>query len=77
MWPFLSIPIQERLILLSLFDQSSMVEIKAALAWAKETDLRLSSPRMLDALAGLRYGMEHPPPGSIPAMNRRRRARGI
>ncbi len=88
MQPFLVVPIQERLILLSLYDQQSgadpralspwehkpkpsssparpiamdaLTAIKAALPFAKETDIRLTSKRMLGALAALTAAMENP-----------------
>jgi hypothetical protein len=88
MQPFLIVPVQERLILLSLYDQQSgadprtlfawehkpkpstsparpiateaLTAIKAALPFAKETNIRLTSKRMLGALADLTAAMENP-----------------
>lgn len=57
--PFLYIPIQERLILLALLDGATLPEIKAALPFAKETDIRKSSPRMIAAGERLNYAIKN------------------
>ncbi len=71
--PFLYIEIQERLILLSLLDGATLPEIKAALPFAKETDIRRSSPRMITAGEKLDYAIKHPwcwiEPGPLPLVD--------
>jgi hypothetical protein len=52
MWPFLSLPIRERLVLLCIADTGAdEAKIKHALPWAKQTDVRLTSPAMVKAAA--------------------------
>jgi hypothetical protein len=50
MWPFLSLPLRERLILLCIADTgANEAAIKQALPFAKQTDVRLTSPAMVAA----------------------------
>ena len=50
MWPFLSLPLRERLILLCIADTgANEAAIKQALPFAKQTDVRLTSPAMVKA----------------------------
>lgn len=70
MWPFLAVPIKERLTLLALTEEATMAECKAAFPWMKETDHRLTSHRIHHALDLLTAAMEAPTtwinPGSLP-----------
>jgi hypothetical protein len=58
--PFLAIPIQERLILLALLDGATLPEIKVAFPFAKETDIRKVSKRMIAAEDQLMAAIEDP-----------------
>lgn len=58
--PFLALPIRERLVLLALLDKASPEEIRAALPFVKQTDLRLTSPAMVAAVATLRRALQQP-----------------
>lgn len=60
MWPFLSVPLKERLTLLALPEEATMAECKQALPWMKETDHRLTSHRIHHALSCLVQALEHP-----------------
>lgn len=60
MFPFLAVPIKERLVLLCLSEQATMPQIKAALPYAKETDVRQTSHRMRAAIGIFNEAMENP-----------------
>ncbi len=70
MWPFLAVPLKERLTLLALTEESGMAECKTAYPWMKETDHRLTSHRIHRALDILTAAMEQPTawinPGPLP-----------
>lgn len=70
MRPFLAVPIRERLVLLALYDNRSMAEIKEAYPWAKETDVRLTSHRIKTAIdifvAATEDPTTHIHPGPLP-----------
>ena len=70
LWPYLAVPIRPRLTLLALYDNHTMEEIKGAFPWVKETDVRLTSHRIHEAIALVTSAMEDPTcwvdPGPIP-----------
>lgn len=59
MWPFLALPIKERLVLLCLSEEATM-ELKAVLPYAKETDVRQTSHRMVAAIKTFNAAMDEP-----------------
>lgn len=72
---FLALPIQERLILLvltDLGDQADEETVRALLPFARQSDIRLKSDRMRDALATFQKGLAEPTffidLGSIPPL---------
>lgn len=60
MQPFLALPIEERLVLLALADGADEATIRAILPFAKQTDARLTSKRMLAAVERLKAALESP-----------------
>lgn len=60
MWPFLAVPLEMRLVLLCQTEQATMEQIKAALPFAKETDVRQTSHRMRAAIEVFNRSMEEP-----------------
>lgn len=70
MRPFFAVPIKERLVLLALYDSRTMGEIKEAMPWVKETDVRLTSRRIHQAIELLEAGFEDDTiwmnPGPVP-----------
>jgi hypothetical protein len=72
MRPFLAVPLRERLVLLALYDNRSMEEIKGAYPWAKETDVRLTSHRIQAAVSILFTSLDEPTawmdPGPYPGI---------
>lgn len=60
MWPFLALPIKERLVLLCLSEEATMEQIKAVLPYAKETDVRQTSHRMVAAIKTFNAAMDEP-----------------
>ena len=63
MQAFLALPIRERLILLALLDQHGKPDeaaIRAALPYAKQSDVRLTSKTILKAVETLKAAIEQP-----------------
>ena len=71
--PFLYVPLPMRLVMLCLCDGAGMAEIKAVLPFAKETDVRLTSHRMIAACRLLDQALANPwiwiRPGQLPEGN--------
>ncbi len=57
---FLALPIEERLILLALADGADEETVRQLFPFAKQTDARLKSARMLEALATFQQGLHEP-----------------
>ncbi len=57
---FLALPIEERLILLALADGADEETVRQLFPFAKQTDARLKSQRMLQALATFQQGLHEP-----------------
>ncbi len=57
---FLALPIEERLILLALADGADEETVRQLFPFAKQTDARLKSPRMIEALATFQQGLHEP-----------------
>jgi len=57
---FLALPIEERLILLALADGADEETVRQLFPFAKQTDARLKSPRMMEALATFQQGLHEP-----------------
>jgi hypothetical protein len=60
MQAYLAIPIKTRLILLALHDGADEAAVKAALPYAKQTDVRLTSKEIREGLDLLKRGLEEP-----------------
>ncbi len=60
MWPFLAVNIEMRLVLLCLSEDATMEQIKAVLPFAKETDVRQTSHRMVAAIKTFNAAMDEP-----------------
>jgi len=60
MWPFLVVPIKERLVLLCLSEEATMEQIKVSLPFAKETDVRQTSHRMIAAIKLFNAALDEP-----------------
>jgi hypothetical protein len=60
MQAYLAIPIKTRLILLALHDGADEAGVKAALPYAKQTDVRLTSKEIKEGLDLLKKGLEEP-----------------
>src|SRR5215212_5766237 len=58
MQAYLAIPIKTRLILLALHDGADEAGVKAALPYAKQTDVRLTSKEIREGLDLLKKGLE-------------------
>lgn len=58
--PFLSVNLPMRLVLLAIYDNKTMPQIKKAMPWVKETDVRLTSRRIHAAIEELQEGRANP-----------------